>query len=46
MGLRDVQIAGRPHLTPRQFPPALEAGELHITSDLYERIVELWGWPR
>jgi hypothetical protein len=24
----------------------LEAGELHITNDLYERIVELCGWPR
>jgi hypothetical protein len=25
---------------------ALEAGELHITFDLYERIVNLCGWPR
>jgi hypothetical protein len=25
---------------------ALEAGELHVTNDLYERIVELCGWPR
>jgi len=25
---------------------SLEAGELHITNDLYERIVELCGWPR
>jgi hypothetical protein len=24
----------------------LETGELHITNDLYERIVELCGWPR
>jgi hypothetical protein len=25
---------------------ALEAGELHITNNLYERIVDLCGWPR
>ena len=25
---------------------ALEAGVLHITNDLYERIVALCGWPR
>ena len=24
----------------------LEAGEMHITFDLYHRIVELCGWPR
>jgi transcriptional regulator with XRE-family HTH domain len=45
MGLRQVQMAGRLHLTLRQYR-ALEAGDLHITSDLYERIVELCGWPR
>ena len=24
---------------------ALEAGEMHITFDLYERIMDLCGWP-
>jgi hypothetical protein len=38
-------MAGRLHLTLRQYRE-LEAGELHITNDLYERIVELCGWPR
>ena len=45
MGLRPVQMAGRLGLTLAQYR-LLEAGELHITNDLYERIVELCGWPR
>ena len=45
MGLREVQMAGRLGLTLAEYR-ALEAGELHITFDLYERIVELCGWPR
>ena len=45
MGLREVEMAGRLHLTLRQYR-AHEAGELHITNDLYERIVDLCGWPR
>jgi len=44
MGLREVEMAGRLHLTLREYR-CLEAGELHITFDLYERIVELCGWP-
>ena len=44
MGLRPVQMAGRLGLTLADYR-ALEAGELHITNDLYERIVELCGWP-
>jgi hypothetical protein len=36
-------MAGRLRLTLRQYQ-ALEAGELHITNDLYERIVDLCGW--
>ncbi len=32
-------------LTLREYR-SLEAGELHITFDLYERIVALCGWPR
>ena len=35
-------MAGRLHLTLRQYRK-LEAGELHITNDLYERIVVLCG---
>lgn len=38
-------MAGQLHLTIRQYR-SLEAGELHITFNLYERIVELCGWPR
>jgi hypothetical protein len=45
MGLREVEMAGRLHLTLRQYR-ALEVGELHIPNDLYERIVEVCGWPR
>ena len=45
LGLREVQMAGRLELTFRQYR-ALEAGELNITNDLYERIVELCGWSR
>ena len=45
MGLREVQMAGRLGLTLAEYR-ALEAGEKHISSDLYERIVELCGWPR
>jgi hypothetical protein len=42
MGLREVEMAGRLGLTLAEYR-ALEAGELHITFDLYERIVELCG---
>ena len=45
MGLRPMQMAGRLELTLAEYR-SLEAGELHITNDLYERIVELCGWPR
>jgi hypothetical protein len=45
MGLREVEMAGRLHLTLREYR-SLEAGDLHISNDLYERIVELCGWPR
>jgi len=45
MGLREVQMAGRLGLTLAEYR-TLEAGEMHITFDLYERIVELCGWPR
>ncbi len=45
MGLREVEMAGRLHLTLREYRLP-EAGELHITNDLYERIVVLCGWPR
>jgi hypothetical protein len=44
MGLREVEMAGRLQLTLREYR-CLEAGEVHITFDLYERIVELCGWP-
>ena len=45
MGLRPVQIAGRLGLTLAEYR-SLEAGDLHISNDLYERIIELCGWPR
>ncbi len=45
MGLRPVQMAGRLHLTLGEHR-VLEAGELNISNDLYERMVELCGWPR
>ena len=45
MGLREIEMAGRLELTLRQYR-ALEAGELWIDYDLYERIVDLCGWPR
>jgi hypothetical protein len=38
-------MAGHLELTLRQYE-ALEAGELNMTSDLFDRIVELCGWPR
>jgi hypothetical protein len=44
-GSREVQMAGLLHLTFRQYQE-LEAGDLWISFDLYERIVELCGWPR
>lgn len=45
MGLREVQMAGDSvSHSPRI--GRLKAGELQITNDLYERIVELCGWPR
>jgi len=40
-----VQVADWLGLTLADYR-ALESGELHIVSDLYERIVELCGWPR
>jgi hypothetical protein len=45
LGLREVQMAGRLHLTLAEYR-ALEAGELWIDYDLYLRITELCGWPR
>ena len=39
MGLREVQMAGRLGLTLAEHR-ALEAGEMHISFDLYERIVD------
>ena len=45
MRLREVEMAGRLHLTLRQYRQ-LEAGELPITSDLCERIAGVCGWPR
>ncbi len=38
-------MAGRLHLTLGEYRE-LEAGELDISNDLYERMVELCGWPR
>jgi hypothetical protein len=45
MGLCEVQMAGRLNLTLGEYRE-LEAGELNISCDLYERIVQLCGWPR
>ena len=38
-------MAGRLGLTLTEYR-ALEVGEMHISFELYERIVELCGWPR
>jgi hypothetical protein len=38
-------MARRLGLTLREYR-ALEAGELNITNDLFERICGLCGWPR
>ncbi|HET6712467.1 MAG TPA: hypothetical protein VFI59_01980 [Actinomycetota bacterium] len=43
--MREVQVAGLLHLTFRQYQE-LETVELRIGFDLYERIVDLCGWPR
>jgi hypothetical protein len=43
--LRPVQMAGRLGLTLRAYR-TLEAGELHVTNDLFERVVDLYPWPR
>ena len=45
LGLREVQMAGQLGLTLREYR-ALELGELNISSDLYERICDVCGWPR
>ena len=45
MELREVQMAGRHGLTLAEYR-TLEAWEMHVTNDLYERIVELCGWRR
>ena len=44
LGLREAQMAGHLGLTLREYR-ALELGELNITSDLYERICDVRGWP-
>ena len=44
LGLRPVQMAGMLHLTYRKYL-ALEAGEMEIDNELYERIVDVCGWP-
>ena len=38
-------VAGRLGLTLTEYR-ALEAGDLLLTNDRYEQIVELGGWPR
>jgi hypothetical protein len=38
-------MAGRLGLTLAEYR-TLEAGKMLITNDLYERIVDLCGWPR
>jgi hypothetical protein len=45
MRLREVQMAGRLGLTLNEYR-SLEVGELPISNDLYERIVEMCGWPK
>jgi len=44
LGLRPVQMAGMLGLTLAEYR-ALEVGELHITSGLFERICDVCGWP-
>jgi hypothetical protein len=38
-------MAGMLGLTPAEYR-ALEVGELRMTSDLFERICHVCGWPR
>lgn len=45
LGLRPVQMAGMLGLTLAQYR-ALEVGEFRITSELFERICDVCGWPR
>ena len=45
MGLREVNMAGRLSLTLAHYRE-LDVGELRITNDLYERTMELCGWPK
>jgi hypothetical protein len=44
VGLRLCRMAWLLGLTVREYR-ALEAGELEIDNDLYERIVDVCGWP-
>jgi hypothetical protein len=44
LGLRPVQMAGMLGLSLAEYR-ALKVGELHVTSDLFERICDVCGWP-
>lgn len=44
LGLRPVQMAARLGLTLRDYR-ALEAGELQLDYELFERIWTVCGWP-
>ena len=44
LGLRECRAAWLLGLTVREYR-ALEAGDATITSDLWERMVEVYQWP-
>ena len=45
MGLTESHMAWRLGLTRPEYRQ-LEAGTLHISYELYERIVDVCGWPK
>jgi hypothetical protein len=44
LGLRECRAAWLLGLSVRQYR-SLESGDAAITSDLWERMVEVFGWP-
>ena len=44
LGLRECRASWLLGLTVREYR-AVEAGEAKVTSDLWKRMVEVFGWP-
>ena len=45
LGVSEGHMAWLLGITRREYRE-LEAGRLHISNDLYQRIVDVCGWPR